>query len=150
MNNTHIKILIGIIISCSANALFGIVPTSILLKNGSSFDIVYKPLFAQSEVYQYGKSTPLTYEENLISAGSGKVVSVGSHRPLRFSIKRYGYGSDLSSWFDVPAPEDLAREQLTADQQQEYQNAIDGGKLAIITVTSGYLGGWNFSIGYMR
>lgn len=111
MNNKSIKVFIGIIIFSTANLVSARTPSDILLKNASAFDIIYKQLPADNELYQYGKTTPRTYEENLIGTGSGKTVSVGPQRdPFRLSIKRFGYGSGLmSSWVDVPAPEDLAR-----------------------------------------
>lgn len=151
MKNNGIKILIGMIIFSWTYVLSARTPTHIFLKNGSAFDIVYKPLPAENDLYQYGQTKAHSYEENRISAGSGKKISIGAHRnPLRLSIKRIGYGSGLSSWFDVPAPEDLAREQLTTDQLAAYERAIEAGKLPIIIIRSSYLGGWSFSIGYMK
>lgn len=150
MKNKSIKIVAGIVIFSWTYIFSGIIPTHIFLKNGSAFDIVYKPLPAENVVYQQGKSGEHSYQENLISAGSGKKVSIGlNHNPLRLSIKRFGYGSGLSPWFDVPAPEDLAREQLTPDQLKGYEDAINNGRLPIITIRSS-LAGWSFGIGYMK
>jgi hypothetical protein len=149
MNNKSIQILMSIVfISCAQTLLS--VPTKIILKNASAFDFVYKPLDAADDLYKYGQTTPHGYEENLINAGEAKIVNVGVRRPLRLSIKRYGYGSSMSAWFDVPNPEDLAQEQLTPDQFAQYQNAINKGVLPIIRISSSFLGGWRFSIGYIK
>lgn len=137
-----------VFISC-AQTLLG-QPTKIILKNASAFDFVYKPLDAADDLYKYGQTTPHGYEENLIHAGESKIVNVGVRRPLRLSIKRYGYGSSMSAWFDVPNPEDLVTEQLNSDQQKDYEKAVNKGKLPIITIKSSMLGGWSFSIGYIK
>jgi len=149
MNSKHMIMLVSIIFFSCAQTLLG-VPTKIILKNASAFNFVYKPLPAENELYKYGETTPYGYEENLIVAGDSKIVSVGVHRPLRLSIRRYGYGSSISAWFDVPNPEDLVIEQLTPDQQKDYKKAIDQGKLPIITIKSSMLGGWSFYIGYIK
>lgn len=149
MNNKRIQMLMTIIFFSCAQTLLS-VPAKIILKNASAFNFVYKPLPAENELYKYGETTPYGYDENLIVAGESKIVSVGVHRPLRLSIKRYGYGSSISAWFDVPNPEDLAKEQLTPDQQKDYEKAIGQGKLPIITIKSSMLGGWSFSIGYIK
>lgn len=137
-----------IFFSC-AQMLLG-VSAKIILKNASAFDFVYKRLDAADNLYKHGQTTPHDYEENLIVAGSGKIIPIGVRRPIRLSIKRHGYGSSMSAWFDVPNPEDLVDEQLTLDQQENYKKAIDQGKLPIITVKSSILGGWSFYIGYIN
>lgn len=148
MNSKCMQLLMSIIFFSSAQIVIAD-PVNIIVKNASAFDFVYKLLHAEHNLYQHGKSTPHGYEENLITAGDFKLVRVGPRRPMRFAIKRHGYGSGATSgWFDVPGPEELAAEQLNAEQLKAYNEAIGKGKLPTITIKSSFLGGWSFSIGY--
>ena len=147
MKSKCMQLVMSIIFFAGGQALVA-APTNIILKNASAFDFVYKPRHSSLHLYKYGSAEPHGYEENLVRAGEGKHVRIGARRPIEFSIKRYGYGSALSPWFDMPDPEELAKEQLNAEQYKKYEAAINSGKMPIVVVKSSYMGGWSFSIGY--
>lgn len=151
MNKRSIQTLVAIVFVCAANsAIFAAIPQNIVLKNNTMFDIVYKPMFAVNVVYQQRGKEERSYEENLIQAGTGKVIPTYGRQPIQLSIKRYGYGSGLSSWVDVTDPDTLARAQLSSKEYSDYEHAIGQGRMPIITIKSSYTGGWAFSIGYMK
>lgn len=150
MKNNSIKGLIISVSLCVVSSMFcGNIPKNIILKNASAFDIVYKGMPANEVVYLKGQQP--TYEENLIKAGEYAIVPTYERRPIKLAIKRYGYGSALSPWTDVSEPERLASEQLNPDQYQRYRlYTEDKDKMPIVTIKSGYTGGWSFGIGYMN
>jgi len=136
--------MVGIFL-LAANTIFSGFSGKFFLKNASAFDIVYKRMPANEVVYYKGQEP--TYEDNLIKAGEGILIQT---KKYQLAIKRYGYGSGFSSWTDVPGPDELARQQLTPNQFDEYDLATTKGNLPIITIRSGYTGGWSFTIGHMK
>lgn len=155
MKKAGMKAFVAIIALCVVNNVFsGNLPTEILLKNGSSFDIMYKKMPSYEIVYNQGKE--VLYEKHIVKPGEGVIVPVRfkfhdstPNGEMQLAIKRYGFGSSLSPWVTIPNPNDLAKEQLDMNQiQRYYLYTQQKNKMPIITIKTGYTGGWSFTIGY--
>lgn len=124
----------GAIIVCS---------NSFILINKSSYDIFCR----DRSVAQAKANTPTSANQSEIIIKSGERLQLS--RNNRYSIRTAGTTASVSQYYDVPTPMDLAKQTLNREDEIMFSSLMwEEGFLPIISVYSGLLYGWKFTLSH--